>query len=68
MNKQRNNHRGNRILNSVLYSVSIHQIRFDKIWNEYYTKKIRDGKSKKVARKHLQRQLSNLVWKTLFAA
>lgn len=67
MNKQRNNHRGNRILNSILYSIAIHQIRFDKIGNEYYSKKIREGKAKKVARKHLQRQISNLIWKTLFA-
>jgi len=29
-------------------------------------KKLQEGKAKKVARKHLQRQLSNLVWKKLF--
>lgn len=66
INKQRNNHRGNRILNSILYSIAIHQIRFDKIGNEYYMKKIQEGKAKKVARKHLQRQLANLIWRTLF--
>ena len=67
-NKHRNNHRGNRILNSILYSVAVIQTRFDKIGSEYYTRKIKEGKAKKVARKHLQRQLSNLVWKTLFLA
>ena len=64
--RHRNNHRGNRILNSILYAVAIHQIRYDKIGSEYYLKKLHEGKAKKVARKHLQRQLSNLIWKTLF--
>lgn len=64
--KHRNNHRGNRILNSILYSTAIHQIRCDEIGNEYYMKKLQEGKSKKVARKHLQRQLANIIWKKLF--
>lgn len=66
--RHRNNHRGNRILNSVLYSIAINQVKYDKIGSEYYHKKLSEGKAKKVARKHLQRQLSNLIWKTLFAA
>ena len=64
--KHRNNHRGNRILNSILYAIAIHQIRYDEIGSAYYFKKLQEGKAKKVARKHLQRQLSNLIWKTLF--
>lgn len=64
--KLRNNHRGNRILNSILYATAIHQIRYDEIGSAYYMKKLQEGKAKKVARKHLQRQLSNLIWKKLF--
>ena len=66
--KQRNNHRGNRILNSILYAIAILQIRFDKIGNEYYNKKLQERKSKKVARKHLQRRLSDIIWKLLFTS
>ena len=65
--KFRNNKRGNRTLNSVLYSVSLHQSRFDKIGAEYFSKKLQEGKSKRHARKCLARQVSNLIWKTLFA-
>lgn len=65
--KRRNNHRGNRILNSILYSISVHQTRYDKIGSAYYMKKLQEGKAKKVARKHLQRQLSNLIWKILYS-
>ena len=64
--KHRNNHRGNRILNSILYATAILQIRYDEKGSAYYLKKLQEGKAKKVARKHLQRQLSNLIWKTLF--
>lgn len=66
--KFRNNKRGNRTLNSVLYSVSLHQSRFDKIGAEYFSKKLQEGKSKRHARKCLARQVSNLIWKALFAA
>ena len=66
--RHRNNHRGNRILNSILYATAIHQIRYDEIGRAYYMKKLQEGKAKKVARKHLQRQLSNLIWKKLFVA
>lgn len=64
--KHRNNHRGNRILNSILYATAILQIRYDEKGSAYYLKKLQEGKAKKVARKHLQRQLSNLIWKKLF--
>ena len=66
--KFRNNKRGNRTLNSVLYSVSLHQSRFDKIGSEYFSKKLQEGKSIRHARKCLARQISNLIWKALFAA
>lgn len=64
--KHRNNHRGNRILNSILYSIAIKQKNYDKLGSAYYLKKLQEGKAPKVARKHLQRQLSNLIWKILF--
>ena len=64
----RNNKRGNRTLNSLLYSISIFQSRFDKEGSKYFQKKISEGKSKKLARKHLARQVSNQICKILFAA
>lgn len=64
----RNNKRGNRELNSILYSISLCQSRFDKIGSEYYQKKLSEGKSKRHARKCLARQLCNLIWKVLYAA
>ena len=64
----RNNKRGNRTLNSLLYSISIFQSRFDTEGSKYFQKKISEGKSKKLARKHLARQVSNQIWKILFAA
>lgn len=64
--RQRNNKRGNRMLNSLLYSISIFQSRFDKIGSEYFKKKMSEGKSKRLARKHLARQVSNQIWKILF--
>lgn len=66
--KFRNNKRGNRTLNSLLYSISIHQTRFDKIGSTYFQKKLSEGKSKRLARKCLARQLSNQIWKVLFSA
>lgn len=66
--RYRNNKRGNRTLNSLLYSISIFQSRFDSVGSKYFQKKIAEGKSKKLARKHLARQVSNIIWKILFAA
>lgn len=63
--KHRNNKAGNRILNSVFYRLSIHQIRFNKEAKKYYEKKLAEGKSKRHARKCLARQLVNQVWKIL---
>lgn len=64
--RHRNNKRGNRTLNSLLYSISIFQSRFDAEGSKYFQKKMAEGKSKKLARKHLARQVSNLIWKILF--
>ena len=64
--KFRNNKRGNRTLNSLLYSISIFQSRYDKEGSKYFQKKLAEGKSKRLARKCLARQVSNLIWKTLF--
>ena len=64
----RNNKRGNRILNSMLYSISLCQSRFDKIGSEYYQKKMNEGKSKRHARKCLARQICNLIEKILYTA
>lgn len=62
----RNNKRGNRTLNSLLYSISISQARYDEIGSAYFQKKLAEGKSKKHARKCLARQLANIIWKALF--
>lgn len=59
--KHRNNKRGNRTLNSLLYSIPIFQSRFDEIGSAYFQKKMSEGKSKKLARKHLARQVSNQI-------
>lgn len=64
----RNNKRGNRTLNSLLYSISIFQSKFDEKGSKYFQKKLQEGKSKKHARKCLARQVANQIWKILFAA
>ena len=66
--KFRNNKRGIRPLNSLLYSISIFQSRFDDEGSKYFQKKLAEDKSKKFARKCLARQVSNLIWKALFVA
>lgn len=62
----RNNKRGNRTLNSILYSMSLHQMRFDEIGSMYFKKKLSEGKTKRQARKCLARRLSDQIWKILF--
>ena len=62
----RNNKRGNRTLNSLLYSISISQARYDDMGSAYFQKKLAEGKSKKHARKCLARQVANIIWKGLF--
>jgi len=65
--KYRANRRGNRTLNSILFSISVLQTRFDDEGSKYYQKKLSEGKSKRHARKCLARQISNQIWKALFA-
>lgn len=63
--RMRNNKGGNRILNSIFYSLSIAQIRYNPISKAYYEKKKSEGKSPRHARKCLARQLTNIVFKML---
>lgn len=63
--RKRNNKGGNRILNSIFYSLSIAQKRYNEIAKVYYEKKLSEGKSPRHARKCLARQLTNIVFRTL---
>jgi transposase len=63
--RKRNNKSGNRILNSVFYSLSIAQKRYNPVAKAYYEKKISEGKTPRHARKCLARQLVNIVFKIL---
>ena len=63
--RMRNNKGGNRILNSIFYSLSIAQRRYNPISTAYYEKKIKEGKTLRHARKCLARQLANVVFKIL---
>ena len=63
--KMRNNRGGNRILNSVFYSLSLIQIRCNPVSRAYYEKKKSEGKSPRHARKCLARQLANVVFNVL---
>lgn len=65
--RHRNNRRGNRQLNCVLYQISLHQCRYDAKGSEYFNKKLAEGKTKRHARKCLSRQLCNLIWNVLAA-
>lgn len=62
----RNNKRGNRTLNSILYSISLHQSRYDKIGAAGFEKKMNEGKTKRHARKCLARRLADIIYKELF--
>jgi transposase len=63
--RMRNNKGGNRLLNSVFYSLSIAQKRYNPVARTYYEKKISEGKTPRHARKCLARQLVNIVYKIL---
>lgn len=63
--RMRNNKSGNRILNSIFYSLSIAQKRYNPISAAYYERKIKEGKTPRHARKCLARQLANVVFKIL---
>jgi transposase len=63
--KHRNNKAGNRKLNSVFYRVSLHQSIWDKEGKAYFEKKLKEGKTKRHARKCLARQFVRLVYNIL---
>lgn len=63
--RMKNNKGGNRILNSIFYSLSIAQKRYNPVATAYYEKKIQEGKTPRHARKCLARQLVNIVFKIL---
>ena len=63
--RMKNNKKGNRILNSIFYSLSIHQIRYDEKAKNYYEKKLSEGKTPRRARKAVARNLVNIVFKIL---
>jgi len=59
------NKKGNRKLNSIFYSLSIAQIRYNPEAKKYFEKKISEGKTKRHARKCVARQLVRIVYKLL---
>ena len=59
------NKKGNRRLNSIFYSLSIAQKRYNPIAKEYYEKKLKEGKTPRHARKCLARQLVKVICKLL---
>lgn len=63
--RKRVNKKGNRILNSVLYSLSIQQIRYNEKARIYYEKKLKEGKTPRRARKAVARNLINIIFKIL---
>lgn len=63
--RKRVNKKGNRTLNSVLFSLSIQQIRHNEKAKAYYEKKLKEGKSPRRARKAVARNLVNIIFKIL---
>jgi len=63
--RYRNNKRGDRTLNSILYSISHMQAKYDDIGSVYFLKKLKEGKTKRHAKKCLSRQVCNQIWKIL---
>jgi len=59
------NKRGNRVLSSLFFGISMHQARFDEKGKAYFEKKLKEGKTKRHAKKCLARQLANIVFKIL---
>lgn len=64
--RHKNNKYGNRELNSIFYRFSICQSLCDGPGKDYYERKLKEGKTKRHARKCLSRQLVNVVWKLLY--
>jgi len=58
---------GNRRINSVLYTASITQQRFNADARTYLDRKISEGKSASEARRCLKRHLANVVYRALIA-
>ncbi|MEH0541549.1 hypothetical protein QA802_00150 [Streptomyces sp. B21-105] len=56
---------GNRALNSVLHIIAVCQIRDGGRGQDYYLRKIAEGKTPAEARRALKRRLSNVVYRTL---
>ncbi|MEV6056383.1 transposase [Streptomyces sp. NPDC052107] len=56
---------GNRALNSVLHIVAVCQIRDGGRGQDYYLRKIAEGKTAAEARRALNRRLSNVVYRIM---
>ena len=63
--KYKNNKMGNRYLNSILFSLSVAQIRYDEEAKKYYKKKLSEGKTPRRARKAVARQLCRIIFNLL---
>ncbi|MCX5443679.1 MULTISPECIES: IS110 family transposase [unclassified Streptomyces] len=63
--RHRLNTGGNRALNSVLHIIAVCQIRDGGRGQDYYLRKITEGKTPSEARRALKRRLSNVVYRTL---
>ena len=63
--RKKTNKKGNRMLNSIIYSLTISQIRYDENARKYYEKKLAEGKSPRRARKAVARNLINIIFKIL---
>ncbi len=58
---------GNRQLNSALYIMALSQIRQPTPGQDYYRRKLAEGKSRREALRCVKRRLSDLVYRTLLA-
>ncbi|MFJ9777663.1 IS110 family transposase [Kitasatospora sp. NPDC101157] len=63
--RHRLNTGGNRALNSVLHVIAVVQIRDGGRGQEYYLRKIAEGKTPSEARRALKRRLSNVVYRIM---
>ncbi|MFF3160100.1 IS110 family transposase [Streptomyces sp. NPDC057910] len=63
--RHRLNTGGNRALNSVLHTIAICQIRDGGRGQDYYLRKINEGKTPSEARRALKRRLSNVVYRIM---
>lgn len=60
--KYKNNKMGNRRLNSIFFSISVSQVRYDEEAKKYYQKNLPEGKSPHRARKAVARQLVRIIF------